>query len=130
MEDYVSFEQAKALKELGFNWTSYNYYDDDRSLITTSHDEYYSEFKGRTTAPTLSQAQKWLREIHKLDCNANCDPYCLKWFWYVFSTIKSCEGINQNENFFDTYEEALSESIDKAIEIIKKKEKLKSWKTM
>lgn len=113
-EDFVTFNQAKTLKELGFNWTSYNYYDNDGSFITTSHDEYYSEFEGRTTAPTLAQAQKWLRE-KGLIININYEP--VYYYGDIYNEKKGDYEYMITENF-ETYESVLSVMIDKALEII------------
>lgn len=67
MEDFVTFEQAKKLKELGFDWECFAYYlYDDNLEIGRQLQKYNSEWHlinlGYISAPTLSQAQKWLRE--------------------------------------------------------------------
>ena len=65
-EDYVSFETAKLLKEKGFDWYTYAYYEDENNpninlraskAINWNKTEFISK-------PTLQMAMKWLREAH------------------------------------------------------------------
>ena len=63
MEDYVTFEQATKLKELGFDWKTWIYYDEDDNELTESISSV--DWNGETdsiSVPTLAQASKWLRE--------------------------------------------------------------------
>lgn len=65
MEDFVSFEIAKKLKEKGFNWTCSHYYrtkSKDLFMIFPSDD--WSNIEERVNAPTISQVLKWLRDKH------------------------------------------------------------------
>ena len=127
-EDYVSFEQAKALKELGFDWDCGAYYYTDtkefRGNISPDNHNYRSEIVA--SAPTLYQAQKWLREKYKLwletvICITNvnqysCDIYDLKTAdedGYMDGPTTDIEGT------FNTPEQSLSAGIDKAIELLK-----------
>ena len=81
MEDYVSFEQAKVLKELGFNYKStYGYYKiynesanfaDIRRCEVESWEHDSVEFY---KAPTLSLAQKWLREVKDIHIEIKYTP--------------------------------------------------------
>lgn len=67
-EDYVSFDIAKLLKEKGFDWDTYAYYEDENNpnislraskAINWNKTEFISK-------PTLQIAMKWLREVHKV----------------------------------------------------------------
>lgn len=84
MEDFVTFEQAKKLKELGFDWKCTHFYDyfDPEILISAGKivneggvvyaltvDKLSFNFNfevERASAPTLAQVQKWLREKQNL----------------------------------------------------------------
>lgn len=77
-EDYVSFETAKLLKEKGFNWGCYQYYNfNDGNLPTMlsfKHQNGDIELDEHPTAPTLQMAMKWLRIEH----NIHIEPHIVK----------------------------------------------------
>lgn len=66
------FEQAKLLKESGFDWEVISFYDKYGKAIAmpnsptknNNNDEYYS-------APTVALALKWLRDVKGLHCYAD-----------------------------------------------------------
>lgn len=71
MEDYVSFEIAKKLKDLGFNIPFYFYYRTDDKYIhhaVVGKPLIYSDKIDNEViiAPTISQVLKWLRDVHHL----------------------------------------------------------------
>ena len=126
-ESYVSFEVAKLLKKLGFDWDTYNAYNKDgvfadknRNLITWNHfSDYYS-------APTLEVAQRWLREVKNIEIQikylykGNPLDGILEYRWAICFThpfpYKEFEA-NLNE-CQPTYEEAQEVGIKKALELI------------
>lgn len=129
-EDYVSFEQAKALKELGFDWETLSCY---LHVYEGEHGWRFrmlERLKSRNdpkdytclAAPTLAQAQKWLREIKGIDITIDHVYHRLDTGDKVMyglhignqSTFKTEFYLN-----YDSYEEALSAGIDKALELLK-----------
>ena len=90
-EDYVSYEQAQALKELGFDWECshgyYRFFDDKEPWLntcgyaknSTDGDLFYC------AAPTLAQAQKWLREVKDviLFVDVKFHEGKVKYSWYI-----------------------------------------------
>ena len=66
----VNYEIAKKLKNLGFEESTYHYYNIDD--IRYCRDDYPSDHNGdplrefEISAPTISQVLKWLREEKKL----------------------------------------------------------------
>jgi hypothetical protein len=94
MEDFVSFELSKKLKENGFpqrpdyfNHSSYYEWDGLRKIHPlynvnvwfdpcTNRDNLYF-------APTIPQVLKWLREEKNIICLPHIDPIEEKWFFYV-----------------------------------------------
>ena len=76
IEDYVSFETAKLLKEKGFDKPCNNRYYETHSGFdlgldpgyTNSHwEDWYKDMGVRNySAPTLQMAMKWLLEMHHL----------------------------------------------------------------
>ena len=63
IEDYVSFETAKLLKEKGFNEDSWFHYDADGDVVTRG---YRLNKPEDIPAWTLQMAMKWLREAHNI----------------------------------------------------------------
>lgn len=151
MEDFITFEQAKILKELGFDWKCTHYYDDNGTL-TPSFEEVSADGGYEYTisinnlagnfnlqngeddewcsAPTLAQAQKWLREVKKSDILIDKENnFYIGVFWNPFmETYQSIEkfSISRSDNFasengmydFDTYEECLSKGITQLLNLL------------
>lgn len=68
-KEFVPYEQALALKELGFDEPCFGYYDNQRKeLDTISSDvcERLCKHDTHIKAPTFSQASRWFREKHGL----------------------------------------------------------------
>ena len=118
--EFIPYEQALALKQLGFNEPCFGYYLDNefqffadvRSCNTNS------EFGFYPTALTYSQAFRWLREKHGLlsiiDFNSSKNNG-----WY-YSIITINVNISETDNkCVKTYEEAELACLKKLIEIVK-----------
>lgn len=132
-EDFVKYEQAKALKELGFNRECHYRFNIDKQIVPNvvysnagvDSDDVAVDVNfrciGDISAPTLSQAAKWLREVKKLCiCSINKidnrGRYKYQWLVVFLNEDKS---ESSDPKFFDTYEQALSSGIDKALEFLK-----------
>lgn len=122
--ELVSFEQAKSLKELGFvqgNDNCQAYYKlNDR--ISCVHFNYLTLLvRGGITpdeayrAPELELAAKWLRDEKNIQLTVRFRGK--KWYYDIMSGYEIL-SIGKDE---ETYEQALSAGIDKAIEILKSK---------
>ena len=137
-EDYVSFEVAKLLKEKGYNkkcnavWETgvcrecspklkitLGAYDEKDLMHNIDWSEQYEYL-----APSLWNAQKWLREKH----NISVEIYAREndWKFEICRTegilimdcaCMSCTTMN-NKGAFDTYEKALNEGIKEALKMI------------
>lgn len=121
MEDYVTYEQGQRLKDLGFDWKCrqgwvlncmktwayqpYPYFE------SVSNNEEYETI----SAPTLAQAQKWLRVVKGIDVIVlrNADDYDYK--------VYSKDMVSVTEELFENYEMALLAGIDEALELLKEK---------
>ena len=125
-EDFVTYDQAVKLKELGFDWECnhyYHLYDELATLSTLPKYENFNKFDKNCSAPTLSQVQKWLREVK----NIIVLPYCYKrgvskplgWN-FVLVDNNDIEFVDYDDiESCDTYEQALSVSINIAFKILK-----------
>lgn len=109
-EDFVSFDDAKKLKELSFDWKVNHFYNDDGSF----HQNFYINFNyhdillvkaKRFSAPTINQANRWLFEKYNLFVTVVKidDKYC-------YEILKNRYPI-QNFAMYDTPFEALSKGV-------------------
>ena len=122
----VSYEQAKALKELGFpqDLVYGMFYFETLEGINPIPFYEVSITNEYIVCPTLELAAKWLREYKNIYLYINRlfstsiikhkDCYC-----FYYSTKHYDETLYVHE--FDSYEQALSAGINKAIEILKSK---------
>lgn len=106
MKGFVSYSQAGELKELGFNWVCNTWYNTNGELCTKSPQKY--------PAPTLSQVQKWLREVKGLKVYIGVSPN-RKFNCYIRNLITDCSLLSALYKK-DSYNQALSEGIDQALE--------------
>lgn len=129
-ETYVTFYQAKVLEELGFDgykwdcdfWYYYNYDNHDEPIFARYEQVDSYDVEQHWYAPTLSHAQKWLREVKGIDITIdnvyhrlnNGDKVMYGLHIGNQSTFKTEFHMN-----YDSYEEALSVGIDKAIKLCK-----------
>lgn len=78
IEDYVSFEVAKFLKDKGFNEKCFALYNPDGTLIQSGirlNNIQVGRVEGSYSAPTLQMVMKWLREVYELyiEISLSCD---------------------------------------------------------
>lgn len=126
-EDYVSLEVAKMLKEKGFNEYCGAYYhlnwddmtEEERFEIAPSHNFRNRNNGYRVGAPTLYEAQKWLRSAKGLHIEVS---YMSKNYWiYEILTIPNHDliGLSDRMNVnYMSYEEALTAGIHEALILI------------
>ena len=124
-ENFVTYNQALALKGIGFNekcmaWYrnyGYNVLICDLSSI---HPAYLSEDSSSVVAPLKQQVFKWFRDKYGLFVAPSVisyenNPYL--WFFEINSTVLPF-GTDLGETIdFKTYEEAESACIDKLIDL-------------
>lgn len=135
-EEYITYKQALALKECGFDWECNRYYSKEDAADGTVW-EYpnptYENFNDGSfgsrsvSAPTQALAQKWLRDVKEVDIivtlfrniDARVEPNIITRL-YAVEVCMGQEGECSSE-FFPTYEAALSAGIDAVLESIKAK---------
>lgn len=116
----VSFTQAKTLKKLGMPINIQKFcYAGDGNLYYIVNKDFYP-------APTLELAAKWFREKKNLFIiisNYNTSfmtPDKEVGYMFMLNTTCPVKALYDSEKLYDTYEQALSAGIDKAIEILQK----------
>lgn len=131
-ENFVTYEQALALKELGFDEPCFGfYYRKEIDLFesckiqdrrNSSYVKNYMDEKD-CTSPLKQQVFKWFRDEYKL---ISYIEHYAEWNFEIFRIDDKIAEV-QDDVCFDytfkggTYEEAESACIDKLIEIIKEK---------
>lgn len=129
MEDFVTFELAKKLKEKGFTceipFAMYNELGDFHLLTTSApYNVCSSGYKCREyyryddfdeydcICPTISQVLKWLSKKKGLILNLTHSVTTSKWYYSVFNTDTSESYISR---LFDSFEEAAIDEIEYVI---------------
>jgi len=114
-KEFVSYEQALALKELGFDESCFAVYSEhDKTRV---YDESAIREGLKIQAPLYQQAFRWFREKYGI-----FNPQRL-----IFETLGGKYGLqshdehDQVDGYFDTYEEAELSCLNKLIEIVEYK---------
>ena len=128
-KEFVTYEQALALKELGFDEPCFSFYIDvDKFLYTNQKWLDYNLNSRRISAPLYQQAFRWFREKYRL-CG---EVYTVNMgaIDYTFQIRDLYSEDIKHDNFeayaagyvgtFLTYEESESACLDKLIGITKK----------
>lgn len=119
-EEFILYQEALELKELGFDEPCFGCYDDKAvfGLTVMSIKQYYTNSKEDTwncAAPLYQQAFRWFREKHKASPIIICySELGNAWKYHIPN-----EG---GEQGFYTYEEAELACLRKLIEIVKSKQ--------
>ena len=114
-EDFITYESAKKLKEKGFDWQTFDWYDMagnfckgfmPRELMCR---EYY--------APTISQVLKWLREeklilIGLSPMQEYGGDEVIEWCSTVYKADKQGGLSWQEEFYYQSYEQAALAGIE------------------
>lgn len=128
-EQYVSFETAKMLKEIGFEANVSSRYikeepDDEDwcfSDLGIRRDD-YNTYLDSVTCPTQALAARWLREAHNFHVYSTYDYSVPKWFYVIqhFDNISYYEDFISDSKYSNS-EEAMEAGLQRVIEIIKNK---------
>ena len=131
-KEFVPYEEALALKELGFDERWLGWFIKDNTRLNLSG---FSSYVGKVEiikAPLYQQAFRWFREKHNLDgkvihtmnCTKGESKYLTKYSYIILGNmIKSSSTVFRTVegNIEMFYEEAELACLRKLIEMIKKK---------
>jgi hypothetical protein len=119
-KEFIPYEQALALKELGFDEECVSFYSSKGELYQS--EGYYkfgkNVFGEEVIAPLYQQAFRWFREKYYLFGQVNIHTY----FIYNISNDE-LKMIKQYDKLTKTHEEAELECLKKLIEIVKQPKK-------
>lgn len=135
-EDYVSYELALKLKKCGFDEPCDHYYTKEDApegtawiVPTTDREDFNADSdcpfcKPLCSAPHIYHAQKWLREVKGIAINVIAHDGGKYDYDIVFlpNAIET-DNIPDRSPWCRTYEEALIEGIDSALELIEQENK-------
>jgi hypothetical protein len=117
-KEFIPYEEALALKELGFNEPCLGFYrvfsDGDIELLINSNSD-----MRHLEAPTFSQAFRFFRKKYKL--SGTPQYFTGGYYCYTINDMKDTEKSNRLFTEFESYEEAELACIIKLIEIVKNK---------
>ena len=118
-KEFVPYEQAFALKQLGFNEPCFGYYIGGRLFITS--DTVYNSTEIRVCiAPTFSQLFKWFREKYGLySCIMYSSDGIIKGGYSPMIDVMKPHKATLDLNTYDIYEEAELACLRRLIEIVK-----------
>lgn len=136
MEDFVTYEQAVKLKKFGFDWDCGYYYDEITQKFKPNTNDSYCELSTNdllwnnnkmwrcTSAPTLSQVQKWFREVKGIIICIEPRFYRNKrplmgYDYRLFNKDDGCYSNIKAETIYDTYEQAVLAALNKILELLK-----------
>jgi|LakMenEpi03Aug12_release.lakeMendotaPanAssembly.Ray.scaffolds.fasta_scaffold1204202_2 hypothetical protein len=122
-KEFVPFELALKLKELGFKERCLTYYGGDKPMIydgLTIHGwDHNTSFLNWTSRPTFSQAFRWFRDKYELYSWITMELESTLTFCWIVTGENKC---TEHKAFFKSYEEAELSCLEKLIEIITKQQ--------
>ena len=122
-EEFITYEQALALKELGFDKPCLMMYADKGVIYSRGSfgNQWTNNDKGLLAAPLYQQAFRWFREKHNLwfrpDFYDEMREYDYQGSVHKLGRFSSLASLDN----YKTVEELESACIDKLIEIVKNK---------
>jgi hypothetical protein len=119
--EFCTYEQSLALKELGFDEPCFSYYTEEGLIKIYHQSDIYPDF---IPAPLYQQAFRWFREKYDLFGCIDLQT-CTPSHWFIrIDKIEINDYIyhSEDENLrYNAYKEAETACLDKLIEIIKNK---------
>jgi hypothetical protein len=113
-KEFIPYEQALALKELGFDEPCFGRYDSLKVLVTISRPKSNSYYKGSVPSflatPLYQQVFRWFRENHSIFSSVDVN--------YRYKIYVNDEFFEESITY-NSHEEAGLECLKKLIEIVK-----------
>jgi len=131
-KEFVKYEQALALKELGFDEPCFGYWNTNNNelFLDNSNNRTSNDDDRWGSAPLYQQAFRWFREKYNIQGyiysstvrgNAEKTKQFTGYIWNINGIDTPFLSTDARDELHDTYEEAESACLDKLIEIIKNK---------
>jgi len=114
-KEFIPYEQALALKELGFDENCFGYFYKKELVMAVLVKNNLKMGENVTQAPLYQQAFRWFREKHKLNSYVKFDDSSQKFQFYSYNIS------GQYAFPFKSYEETELVCLNKLIGIVKEK---------
>tara|TARA_R110000868_G_scaffold326106_2_gene587076 strand:- start:300 stop:692 length:393 start_codon:yes stop_codon:yes gene_type:complete len=122
-KEFISYEQASELKELGFDYKTNSLWvitktQPNPSICFSSSWINHNEHEKFISAPLYQQAFKFFREKHGMHAKIGFNGF---WFYDIDSMKNTEKSVYEVSHKWDmkTYEEAEQACLEKLIEIVK-----------
>jgi len=125
-KEFIPYEQALALKELGFDESCLAYYNNykpknnhPRGLVISGNQDHNIETEGDNlicSAPLYQQAFRWFREKYRLD--GKPEYFLNNFYCFIINDMKQEDTSRRLFTEFPSYEEAELECLKKLIKIV------------
>lgn len=119
--EFIPYEQALALKKLGFDEQCFGYYgiEEELNIEISCNLDHNLIRRNFIAAPLWQQALIWFREKYKIHIVINV-TIIDNWYFELYNlNDKRNAEIKTNQNEFKTYEETELACLNKLIEIVK-----------
>ena len=129
-KEFIKYEEALALKELGFDEECFGWYNGlSKLLINSLYSTQINKLNGDIQAPLYQQAFRWFREKYNLRGFIGFRPNVKQFDHHIYDmSLSGMEYVKQRtmveynkDPLVGTYEEAEQACLDKLIEIVKTK---------
>lgn len=120
-KEFISYEQALALKELGFNEDCFGYYYEGVLVSAILFHNNKKDGEKVVKAPLYQQAFRWFREKHDLHGEISVDHRNKYFFMMCKFVNKKMVDVEDESEYYNTYEEAEKECLNKLIDIVHEK---------
>lgn len=114
-EEFVTFDTAKMLKEIGFDIPINTSYSENGNFEYDIFPDNFNKLQDKFSRPTQALAARWLREIHHIDIVVdviNENEYCCD----IFQN-KQRKSIAESVN--SSFEEVFEDGLKYALKLIK-----------
>ena len=120
IKEFIPYEQALELKELGFDEECLGYYSfSEKITLKSCFNRTPIILSGKKCSiPLYSQVFRWFREKHNKYCFIELVDN-MKFDYVLYEDIQPDECVDFGDGPFNTYEEAELECLKKLIEIVK-----------
>jgi hypothetical protein len=110
-KEFVPYELALKLKQLGFDEPCLKSYGDDGLLNQNDYSLYLS-------APLFQQAFRWFREKYDLEAIPQRAEERMWYKFWIYKLYEDCKIMISSKILFNTYKEAELACLDKLIELV------------
>ena len=115
LEEYVTFEVAKLLKEKGFDASCWHVYDKDGYIVTLRYPTHQNTCSnGECLCPTQQRVMKWLRE----EKNIAIETW---WEHRWYACVKPMTSNPSEDEYYQCFSEKYEDAVDAAIKYCTKK---------